>query len=219
MRLRFSLSICLLVVLFAAGCNGTQTKETLDPTPVPAGTILFADDFSTVPSGWGTWDRKGGLVTYEQGGLRILINQANFDFWSVAGKQFQDAVLEVDVTRLAGTTDNDFGLICRYQDNRNFYMFLVSNDGYYGIAKLKEDQHSLIGLKQLQYSDQIKPDTNSHHLRAGCVGSVLDLWVDGQKLLEVQDGDFSTGDVGVLAGAYSNLGVDVLFDNFKVRQP
>ena len=205
--------------LLFAGCAGLKTQTSSTPTPVPAGAVLFEDDFTEVPSGWGIWNRKGGLVTYEQGGLRILVNEVNFDFWSVAGKQFRDVNVEVDAARLAGAADNDFGLICRYQDNHNFYMAMVSSDGYYGIAKMKDDQHSLIGIKQLQYSDQIKPDQISHHLQVECVGDRLSLSVDGLKLLDVHDSDFSGGDVGVMAGAYSSAGVDVLFDNFLVRQP
>jgi hypothetical protein len=209
----------LLAGFLAMGCNGGQ--ETAKPLegPVKSGDIIFRDNFSQVPSGWGTWERDEAVVAYEQGGLRILVNQADFDFWSVAGRHIEDAVIEVDVQRLAGPEDNDFGVICRYQDAKNFYMFLVSSDGYYGIAKLKEDQHSLIGVDQLKYSDRIRPDQSSHRLRADCVGENLKLYVDGNLMLEAHDSDFSTGDVGVLAGAYSTPGVDVLFDNFEVRQP
>jgi hypothetical protein len=215
----FCLGVLVLSILMLVGCDTIEKTESATRTPIVSGTTLFADDFSKVPSGWGTWNRKGGLVTYEQGGLRILVNEQNFDLWSVAGKRFEDTLLQVDVSRLAGAADNDFGLICRYQDNSNFYMFLVSSDGYYGVVKLQNDQHSLIGTKQLQYSDQIKPDQTSHHLQAGCVGDTLRLIVDGQELLKVHDSDFPSGDVGVLAGAYSSAGVDLLFDNFKVSQP
>jgi hypothetical protein len=147
------------------------------------------------------------------------VNQADYDFWSVAGQHFQDAVIEVDVRRIDGPEDNDFGVICRYQDAKNFYMFLVSSDGYYGIGKVKNDQHSLIGIEQLQYTELIRPEQVDTRLRADCVGDSLILSVDGEKLLEVRDSDFSSGDVGVLAGAYSTPGVDILFDNFEVRQP
>jgi hypothetical protein len=209
----------LLLGFLAVGCSGGQ--DALQPlvNQVKSGDLIFQDDFSKVPSGWGLWDREEAVVAYEQGGLRILVNQADFDFWSVAGRRIEDAVIAVDMNRLAGPEDNDFGLICRYQDARNFYMFLVSSDGYYGIAKLKDDQHSLIGSEQLKYSDRIQPDQTAHRLRADCVGENLKLYVDGALLLEAYDSDFSSGDVGVLAGAYSTPGVDILFDNFEVRQP
>jgi hypothetical protein len=212
-------TLLAIIPCLLAGCEGIDPITRATSTPHAPGEVLFEDDFSDVPSGWGTWNREGGLIAYEQGSLRILVNDVNYDYWSVAGKKFRDLGVGGDVTRKAGAGGNDFGLICRYQDKHNFYMFLVSSDGYYGIAKLKEDQHSLIGTKQLQYSENIKPDKTGHHLQASCVGDSLRLSVDGQALLEVHDSDFSHGDVGVLAGAYTKTGVDILFDNFKVKQP
>jgi hypothetical protein len=218
-KLMFWMLCVLMTVGLLTGCDSGQSPpaQSMGQTP-SANQILFKDDFSNVPSTWGTWERDGGVITYEQGGLRILVNKPNFDFWSVAGKQFQDITIDVDVTRLAGPEDNDFGVICRYLDGRNFYMFLVSSDGYYGIAKVKNDQRSLIGIEQLKYTDRIQSGQTAHQLRATCVGSTLALTVDGELLLTAQDTDFTSGDVGVLAGAYSTPGVDILFDNFEVRQ-
>jgi hypothetical protein len=215
--LQLCLMLCLSILI--TGCKGSSGDIHSVEQVVKSGDMLYQDDFSSVPSGWGTWDRDGAVVTYEQGGLRILVNQADYDFWSVAGKHFQDAVIEVDARRIAGPEDNDYGVICRYQDAKNFYMFLVSSDGYYGIGKVKNDQHSLIGIEQLQYTELIRPEQVDTRLRVDCVGDTLILYIDGEKLLEVRDSDFSSGDVGVLAGAYSTPGVDILFDNFEVRQP
>ena len=207
------------ILCLAGGCAGLEIRPIATPTSAPSGTILFQDDFSKIPGDWGLWDRKGGLITYEQGGFRILVNEIDYDFWSVAGKHFGDTLVEVDAARLAGTVNNAFGLICRYQDNRNFYMFLVSSDGYFGIAKLSDGEYRLIGSKQLQYSGLINSAQAAHRLKAGCVGDHLTLWVDSNKMLEVQDPDFTSGDVGLMAGTYSSGGVDILFDNFQVRQP
>ena len=210
--------VWILIVVLLAGC-GVLPSDDGSPTSAAAGAILFQDDFSHVPSGWGTWDRKGGTVSYENGGLRILVEETNFDFWSVAGRQYEDAVIEADATRSGGPEDNDFGLICRYQDNRNFYMFIISSDGYYGIVKLKDDQHSLIGAEQLQFSDKISLSQPTHKLRAECSGDLLKFSVDGIPLIEAHDSDFKKGDIGVMAGAYAQPGVDVLFDNVMVTQP
>jgi hypothetical protein len=209
------LTVCILVV----GCNDGQVGIQSTEEKAKSGTVLFLDDFSHVPSGWGTWENNDAVVTYEHEGLRIFVNQPDFDYWSVAGRKFTDTIIEVDIKRLAGPLDNDFGIVCRYQNSKNFYMFVASSDGYYGIVKLKDDQHSLIGVEQLKYNDRIKPDQTDYRLRADCVGDTLKLYMDEFLLLKVQDSDFSSGDVGLLAGAYSTPGVDFLFDNFEVRQP
>jgi hypothetical protein len=217
MKARAAQILCVVILfMFCQGCS--DAAPTAAPAPA-SGTLLFSDDFSAAPGSWGTWSDAGAMITYEGGGLRILVNETDFDYWSVAGQNFSDVQIEVDITRLGGPTDNDFGVVCRYRDEKNFYMFLVSSDGYYGIGKIKDDQHSLIGTDQLQYSAQILPDQTMHHVRADCVGQTLRLFVDGNLLLEAQDSDFSAGDVGVLAGSYATPGVDILFDNFTVKQP
>lgn len=208
-----------LSILAIYGCGDIAPIRSTATTENGIKSVVFYDDFSHVPSGWGIWENEKALVTYEDGGLRFLVNQPNYDFWSVAGRRFENIEIEVDVNRRSGPEDNDFGLICRYQDARNFYMFLVSSDGYYGIAKLKDDVHSLIGSEQLQYSNRIPLQQREMRLRADCVGDRLSLYVDGFLLMEARDTDFTSGDVGLLAGAYATPGVDILFDNFEVRLP
>ena len=216
-RLARVVAVGLALVLASCGPVDTLLGQPA-PTSLP-GEVLFQDDFSQVTNDWGIWERSTGNVSYAQGGLRILVNSANVDLWSVAGKRFGDVRVESEVRRMGGAPDNVFGLICRYQDNQNFYMFLVSSDGYYAIARLKDNQYGLIGIDQLQYSSKIQHDAITHQLRGDCVGESLKLYLDGALLMEARDGDFTTGDVGVLAGAYSTSGVDILFDNFIVTQP
>jgi len=213
-----ALGLALLLLFFNTGCSGIGLEE--DPnSAIEPGTVLYSDDFSNPPTGWGTWSRGGASVEYHNGGLRILISESQFDFWSVAGQKFSDAIIEVEAAKLGGPDDNDFGIVCRYQDKDNFYMLVTSSDGYYGIAKIKAGQYSMIGAEQLQYSSVIAQGQAVNQVRADCVGNTLSLYANGQKLMEAEDGDFSSGDVGVLAGAYNTQGVDILFDNFVVKKP
>lgn len=205
-----------LLALLAAGCF---SQRAVDAEAAEPGTVLFSDDFSNPPTGWGTWSRGGASVEYHNGGLRILVNEPQFDFWSVAGQKFADAVIEVDALKMGGPDDNDFGVICRYQNKDNFYMLVASSDGYYGIAKMKDGLYGMIGADQLQYSSAIAQGQSLNRLRAGCIGAKLRLYVNGELLMEAEDGDFASGDVGVIAGAYDTPGVDILFDNFVVTKP
>jgi hypothetical protein len=47
----------------------------------------------------------------------------------------------------------------------------------------------------------------------------LTFYINFTEVASATDTDLPTGDVGVLAGAFSQPGVDVLFDNFVVMQP
>jgi hypothetical protein len=210
--------VLLMVLLVNAGFTPARPGRAASEAETP-GAVLFSDDFSDPPGGWGIWSRDGSHVEYYAGGLRILVKEPQFDFWSVAGKQYADVQIEVDAVKLSGPDDNDLGIICRYQDKNNFYMLIISSDGYYGIAKMVAGSYSMIGSEQLQYSGEIAKGSVLNHLRADCVGSTLSLYANRQKLMEAQDSAFTAGDVGLLAGAYNVPGVDILFDNFIVKKP
>jgi hypothetical protein len=210
--------VLLMIVLINAGCVPFSSRQAATPTVKP-GTVLFADDFSHPPGGWGIWNRDGASVGYHDDGLRVQVNTPQSDFWSVAGRNFSDAQIEVDATKIGGPNNNDFGILCRYLDKDNFYLLVVSSDGYYGIAKLKTGHYSMISADTLQYSSTVATGKGRVHLRADCVGDRLSLYANGEKLVEAKDSDFASGDVGVLAGAYNEQGVDILFDNFVVKKP
>ena len=212
------LAAIITTIMFSACSPASPSPET-SITSLPSGAILFQDDFSNPNSGWGEWEEEGAEVKYKQGGLRILVNQPQFDYWSVAGREFSDTQIEVDARLIGKETDNDYGLICRYQDQDNFYMLVISSDGYYGIAKMKDGEHTMIGAEQLQYSTAIAQGNSTNHLRADCVGQTLTLYANDQKLMEATDGEYLSGDVGLLAGAYDRGDVDILFDNFVVKKP
>ena len=181
------------------------------------GDTLFEDKFETNVSGWDRIANDGGIMDYDSGGFRILVRQANMNYWSTPEKNFGDVRVEADVTRLNGPTENRTGLICRYQHG-DYYFFIVSNDGYYGIGKFIGGQTLLLGQSTMLPSEFIQKDA-LNHLRADCIGNTLTLYVNFNQIASVQDSDFANGDIGVLAGAFTEPGVDVLFQNFVVIQP
>ena len=164
--------ITLILLVLCTACSPQYVNAGRSQAQIP-GTTLYSDDFSNPASGWGVWNRDGALVEYQSGTLRILVQNTQYDFWSVAGQNFSDVQVEVDSKKIAGPDDNDFGLICRYVDLNNFYQFMVSSDGYYGIAKMKNGQYSLIGADQLQFSTAIAQGGAANRLRADCVGTTL----------------------------------------------
>lgn len=187
--------------------------------PLPAGEVIFSDDFSTSGGGWGVGKEQGSSLEFSQGGLLMSITQANTQRWSVAGKDYGDVILAVQVQPSSGSPDNYFGMICRYSDAENFYYLMVSGDGYYGIGKLAQGRQSLIGMDMMQFSDLINQEADTYNLTAACIGDSLTFAIDGKFLAEVKDDEFSTGDVGVIGGSSGQVPLNLLFDNFAVRLP
>lgn len=189
------------------------------PTAPPAGPgdILYQEEFEDNTTGWDRVSNENGIMDYDGGGYRILIQQPGFNLWSTPEKNFSDVRIEVDVTKLSGPNENRAGLMCRYQ-NGDYYFFIISSDGFYAIGKFIGGNTLLLGQTEMQSSEFIKVN-ESNHLRADCIGNKLSFYVNFNEIAAVQDTDFPSGDVGVVAGAFSEPGVDVLFDHFVVIQP
>jgi len=185
-----------------------------------ASKVLFQDDFSDSSSGWTQGEDGSGIAEYQNGDFRIYVATDLSGKLSILRLQpFADVRIEVDATKTAGPDDNDFGIICRYVDENNFYFFEISSDGYYGIGKYKNNQLQLIDIEQMQSSEAILQGVATNHLRADCVGTSLTLYANGTQLARVIDTDFGSGNVGLIAGTFETPGADISFDNFTVMKP
>jgi len=183
------------------------------------GRVLFQDDFSDPASGWTRVMTANGQSDYADGVYRIFVDQPDMDIWARPSLDFGDVRVEVDAIKVGGDRDNRFGVICRAVDTSNFYAFIISSDGYYGIGKIKGLEYKLIGMDALQRSKVIQQGSAFNHIRADCVGDSLTLYVNGERLYTAQDSEFTYGDVGLIAGTYSTPGTDIRFDNIVVYEP
>lgn len=211
------LSFFLFTIM--AGCS---VIPSLNPVVEPAhtGWTFFSDDFSTPPNGWGTMGREGGEILFEYEGLVLKVNTPNSLIWSINEPRYSDTRIDVDAVLLDGPVNDNFGVICRFVDNQNFYGFLATHDGYYGIFKMLNGQMVMTSNKtNLDFSEVIRQGGVVNHVSAECTGTTLRLTVNDTLLAEIQDSSFAEGQVGLIAGAYENAGGKVFFDNFKVSQP
>ena len=214
-------SIILFVSLLALASFACQYSPTFPSPPAPvvqSGDTLFYDDFTNPASGWDHFTSAEGTMDYDGSGYRFLVNALQANFWSTPGKSFKDVRLEVDVAKLSGPDENRIGLLCRFVEN-NYYFFMVSSDGFYTIAKFIAGNVIQLGQSEMQYSESVNTGLAVNHLRADCIGDTLVLFVNGTPVAQAQDTDLTQGDVGLLAGTFSEPGVDVIFDNFFVLQP
>lgn len=211
------LFLFLTATLLSAGLTACSSASPASTPLEPSGTLLFQDEFENNTTGWDRVANDNGIMDYDNGGYRILIKQPSLNLWSTPEKDFRDVRIEVDVTKLNGPTENRLGLMCRYQ-NGNYYFFIISNDGYYAIGKFVGGQTTLLGESVMQSSEMIQADS-LNHLRADCIGDSLMFYINYNLVAGAKDSDLPSGDVGVLAGSFSQPGVDVVFDDFVVMQP
>lgn len=201
--------LSLLLLLSLAACQS-------QPKP---GDVLYVDDFDKTDSGWNRQSDADAITDYADGEYQIEIAAPNLNVWSVAGPQLTDAIIDVTARTAAGPDNNLFGLICRYQDDLNFYFLVISADSYYGIGKYRDGESILLNSNVYEYSDKILPGPATHHITAACIGDALTLAVNGTQLAQTRDMDFKTGKLGLIAGSFGEPDVDVHFENLIATQP
>jgi hypothetical protein len=185
----------------------------------PQGKILLQDDFSNMGSGWEVGSFEYGAVGYGQGYYFVTSTASTMTMWGVAGVNFTDVIIDVDANQVSGpdSHDNDFGVVCRLQEDGSGYYMLVSGDGYYSIYMgVGEDFSPLVDWSE---SKVIQQGNTPNHIRGVCDGNQLALYANGEKLAETSDATYSSGDIGLTATTYEDVTVEVHFTNLLATSP
>ncbi len=187
------------------------------------GGALFEDDFSGEQNcGWAEYNRGGAVVEINEGVLRISTSQPGQIWWTNPGKSFDDVIISTDARQVSGPNNNAYGVMCRYQNEENFYVFLISGDGYYTIGKYSSDSPTITYLTEngeYQFSEVINQGTATNQIRASCIGQELSLAVNGMTLVTVLDPTFVIGDVGLAVSTLEQGTAVVEFSEFRVVAP
>jgi hypothetical protein len=184
--------------------------------------VVYQDDFSDFGSGWPVdTSSSSGSTTYYNGQYRITVNETDYAFWAYSGSGvYEDVIVEVDGVKLGGPDENEFGVLCRFVDNGNFYAATIASDGYYFIwRRINSGDWELVGMESGEFNEAIRTGAQNNRIRLECIGSTLSLYANGTLLRQVQDSSLVSGDVGLYAGTFDAPGTDVAFDNFVVTLP
>jgi hypothetical protein len=205
--------------------NAPPTVEpTSPPTPtsVPTPTLqppsvleaIFVDDFS-YDTGWST--EKNDQYGFEliEGGYFVYINIPSAQIYSIRSLEVEDIRLSTDAARIVGPEDGYYGVVCRFQDGNNYYTLVINDGGSYGIAKMEDGTFSFI-QEGVDEGNVIQGDGATNRVRGDCVGQTLTLYANDQQLLQVQDGTFTEGLIGLLSGTGDIPGLRVMFTSFAI---
>jgi hypothetical protein len=207
-------AVTLLAACNAGGSNVAECNE---------GGALFADDFSGEENcGWALYNRGGAIAEMDEGVLRISTSQPGQVRWTNPGRSFDDAIITVPARQVSGPNNNAYGVICRYQNEENFYIFLIGGDGYYAIGKYTSDSPTVTYLTEngeYQFSEAINQGLATNQIQVGCVGNELSLTANGIPLVTVTDPTFVIGDVGLAVSTLEPGTAVVEFSDFRVTAP
>ncbi len=207
------LVIGLTLVLSLVGAAGCPSDGSTGAN------VLFSDDFSRDTGDWDVYSDANGDVFYEGGWIHVMnYTTAPEDTETMLNQEFSDFILEIDTKLVDGTDDNWHGVVCRFQDTGNYYVFNISADGYYYISKFAD--YNQVALSGPTFSDYINLGwdvVNSMYIE--CVGNKLKLSVNGHQLTSVTDSSFSNGALGLLATSWEGDLSEIAYDNLVITEP
>ena len=177
----------------------------------------FSDDFDTPNKGnWTIFNESAVVSEWRNGRFAFDFNEAMMTATSITNDlDLSDVVVQMEVYRVGDVIENDMGLVCRYQDQDNYYSMSFGNDDYVTIYK------TVAGTWTALFNEFVDTDLSGdyHQMTISCIGTELSLFIDGNLMAKVNDSELSTGDVGLISGTYDSVPVVLEFDNFVVYTP
>lgn len=216
-----------LVILFLIGlvilngCSSIQkVRFSQDKLPwKSSGDILLEDDFSDDSTGWEIVNNVYELKGYSSEGYLISINNKGGRSISTTGLQFSDVKIQVSTHKLTGGGDSYLGVVCRYQDNQNYYRLFITADGYTGIVRVLNGESITLPAGKMSYNHDVLQDDGVNQLEVSCVGSQLELVVNNKLAVSAEDDQLEKGDVGIFAETGQDGAGSFIFNQFIVSKP
>jgi serine/threonine protein kinase len=197
----------------------TDAPEATAPAPSPEAQDtepIYSAEFEQ-PDMWDTGSGDGFRIFVADSALRMEFDAAHRTRWSNAHESFGDVWIGAKACQIAGPDNNGYGLQFRHIDDDNFYLFMVSGDGFYQVSKRVDGEWQ--ELIKWTPSEGIHQGNTCNFLIVGAVGDTFTLGVNETILAQVRDSSFAAGDIGLIAQSLDEPGVVVAFDAVAVFEP
>ena len=217
-----SISYILEAKMPASEGSSPATKPSTPPSePPPASDTLpddwklvYENDLSNATSGWRPIVNESVESRYEDGKYHITCKKYDWWHWFTNRNTgiFTDFAIEADARINSESKECGYGMVFRFKDNDNFYLFAVLGNGHYEIR----GQHGGTWFHLIDgKTNLIAPGTAFNHLKVVCKGSQIEAYANGHHLATVEDTKFVNGLIGLVI--YSNEpGTRISFDNIKL---
>lgn len=202
--------LCVMSQVFFISCAQMPLLSSIfnSPTENGAGETALRDDFSDTKSGWEHIQIDEGTAGYVGETYQITVNMSNSDIFTTYSRIFVDSEVTVRAVKMRGSDNNNFGLICRFQDSENFYAGQISSDGLAGIFKIEDGKYQLLGHQSMVPVPAIMGGSGENEIWFECVETTLSLAVNGEFVDSQRDNAFKSGEIGLIAGTIDgNIGV------------
>lgn len=222
--------ICAIGLLTLLGQRVSQLDPTAQPgaatttggggivpgdSPLTGGAVLLEDDFDNPAASELAEDEDETARYAFDGGVYVVeVKEPQTLVWALFEGSYSDARFAVDTEVPPGADESAAGLVFHYQDNRNFYLFSVSNDGYYALEILEDNEwFTLIDWTQSDAVDAVR-----NRIEVATQGDRIALYVNGELLEETSDGTFTEGEVGLAVTSLEDSTAEIHFDNMLITE-
>jgi len=217
----------------SAGAATTSVPAATATTSAPAKEpVIFRDSFSNQAAGWKGFAAAAEGTGYTGGAYRI--SAAPVADGSEAGsaptkasRVWPSAPPRIRIAvegRMLPESDQEmtYGIFCRANSNGDAAYILTTSKGYAKIEKFDGDAYENLAQAEPQVVT-----TSTNKLQAMCTGGQgveavhLELWVNGEKVVEADDTDapLPPGGAGLaVATGKTTRASEAEFDNFVVKQ-
>lgn len=223
----------ILSVLASSGCtilNLNQTQETsfalsvtstplpsVISTPLPSMTsdslkLCYKDEFNNPDSGWVVSAENDVSFLYVNEEYNISVNDSGL-LHSSSNKAIGtqgNFVVEVDARVLSSVDTSKYGVYFRRTDSGEFYAFIITGNHYSVSKYLNKDWYYLQNSTASKY---ILTDGSKNTLKIACLGSIIEVYVNGQRLATLDDDSLTSGKISLMA---SEANTSIVFDNFQL---
>jgi hypothetical protein len=155
-----------------------------------------------------------GIQATTAAGYRVRLARPGQHGWASAGVNIGDFEVEVEVISTLPSEDVGFGLLYRYQDPDNHYLFAIGGDGYYTVALVRAGEIS--ALREWEQFPHIRRGAATNRLRVHCRGSRCRFYINDEFAAEIDEGTYSRGDLALWAQTFSDRELELLFTSFRV---
>jgi WD40 repeat protein len=211
-----------------------QTADTFTVEPAPSNTanslpltneVTVSDLFDDNKYDWPVlqqWNDNGNLQDMQvQDGeldwsIDCVLKDGCYYLWVPGGvPAVSDFDLSVDVKRIPETTNGYTGIVFRFVNESNYYMF-VCNDAYGWFLIWKVVDNSAATIANGETSNAINSN-QFNRLGVEASGSSFNFFINGIKVYSTEITGISTGKVGVVGGNFSSGRISLVFDNFDLQ--
>lgn len=205
-----------------------------------AAEIVRAGDLAFESAGtWAAWlDGDALLLTH---GTPLSDNV----IYSTLDRKFSDFDLRVTARLVDGPVDEaQFGVVFRYRDDKNFYMFLIAADGWYSVQQVKDGERTKVSewglsdlVKQNDAPNELRVVAHGDEFRFYLNGMPVPLCLRGENLNSMwewddptacltddlrfvyKDDSFVQGRIGLINGSLYGSEITVAFDDLIIVGP